>query len=276
MKKISAHVLVKNEARFVWYSIMSVLPHVDKLIIYDTGSTDGTLKLIETIVKKPVISKEDFDEQNIRQQMLDEDDSDWFIVVDGDEIWWDESIKKLTNLIHKKGDDLESIIVPTILPVGDIFHYQETKASGYEFDTNKGLKVGHYALRAINRKIPGLSSMKPHGQWGWTDEEGKMIQDRDQKKREFVDAPYLHVTHLQRAGNRLKDSDVFKRLGKLKYELGTPFPSDFYYPEVFFREKPDYIISPWRGMSKEFKFRAFFETPLRKIRRRLIPRNVGY
>ena len=280
MKTISAHVLVKNEEKFVWYSIMSVIDHVDKLIILDTGSRDKTSEIIEEILKDPRYSKKisytkvdyKFDEQQIRQKMLRETTTDWFVVVDGDEIWWEDSINKMVSLINDKGDSLESIVVPMYLPVGDIFHYQENKAGQYRF----GSKIGHFALRAINTKIPGLSSLKPHGQWGWIDGEGKMIQDRDSKKIGYVDAPYIHTTHLKRTSSILDDSLVAKRTMKLKHEIGIPFPLDFYYPEVFFKERPSVVDSPWVYPSLYFRILSLIQTPLRKIKRRFRNEKVGY
>jgi hypothetical protein len=63
---------------------------------------------------------------------------------------------------------------------------------------------------------------------------------------------------------------------KLKYEIGEPFPKDFYYPEVFFRPRPEIVESPWKVMNPKFKFRALFETPPRKIKRRLWWGKAGY
>ena len=278
--KISAHMMVKNEARFVWYAAVSVLPYVDELKIWDTGSTDGTKDIIHKILMLPEAKSkvsyngeelENFDEESIRQQMLDQTSADWFIVLDADEIWWEDSIKKVVDLIQKKGDELESIVVPAILPVGDMFHRQEEKAGRYRL----GGRVGHYNLRAINRNISGLYSSGAHGVWGWVDGDGKMIQDRDSAKIGYVDAPYLHVTHLERAGDG-KDSDVIKRKMKLKYEIGKPFPKDFYYPEVFFRNRPSIVESPWEVMNPKFKLVSYLETPLRKIKRRVWWGKTGY
>ena len=271
--------IVKNELNFIWYSLMSVIKHVDLIRVLDTGSTDGTLEVVKemrkTLGRKMVFHKWDkdyYDEQEARQLMLDEVTSDWFIVVDGDEVWWDDSINKVTDEIKKSGDKLESIVVPTMNLVGDIFHYQEKEAGKYNL---LGMK-GHYNLRAVNRRIPGLKSLGQHGVWGWVDGEDRMIQDRDRNKIKFVDAAYLHATHLQRSGSVFGDVQVLKRRPKLKHELGISMPCDFYYPEVFFRPRPSIVPCIWRNMDFNFKFRAFFETPLREINRRYFKEKVGY
>jgi len=278
--KIWAHTLVKNEEKYLWYAASSVIKHVDRLLLWDTGSTDGSLRIAKNLKEKfsekidlkqvTLGSAEEF--PKIRQKMLDMTAADWFLMVDGDEVWWEDSINKIVEAINKKGNEIESIVVPTIYPVGDIYHRQEEAAGKYQLAGKKG----HFALRAVNRKIPGLSSSNPHGTWGWTDGEGNMIQDRNPKKIVFVNAPYMHFSLMPRAGKRSEDERVIKRAQKLKYELGGPFPKDFYYPEVFFRRRPDFVPSAWERMDTNFLIRAAIETPFRKIKRRIWQGRVGY
>lgn len=276
--KIFAHTLFKNEERWLWFSVSSVIDHIDKLLLWDTGSTDRSWE-IALLLKEKYSSKIDLKQYGevtsttfpkVRQKMLDATNSDWFLVVDADEIWWEESIRILLSEIEK--DKYESIIVPTINLVGDIFHFQEEKAGKYTF---KG-KTGHYNLRALNRNIPGLHSQGIHGVWGWADGDNKMIQDRDEEKILFLDTPYLHTTFLPRGEKREDDLKVPKRKFKFKYELGEKFPLDFYYPESFFKEKPEFIQSPWKTKPNKYILRAFFETPLKKFKRRLTNDRVGY
>jgi glycosyltransferase involved in cell wall biosynthesis len=278
-KIIGAHVLVKNEARWLWYSVSSVIDHINKVLLWDTGSTDGTLEIIEGLIRR-YPGKVDFKQcgkvtletfTEARQEMLRVTKADWFVVLDADEIWWDDSIKKVVDVIQKKGKEIESIVVPNILPVGDIFHRQEEAAGRYKIAG----RVGHFNLRAVNVKIPGLRVSGSYGRDGWVDGDNKMIQDRDPKKIAFVEAPYLHVTYLPRT-LRGKDSDVIKREMKLKHEIGRDFPYDFYYPEVFFRPRPKIVESPWKVMDTKFKLQSFIETPLRKIKRRIWWGKPGY
>lgn len=280
--EVWAHTMVKNEERWLWYAVKSVVEYVDKILLWDTGSTDGTLKIIKSLKSeyqnkisfKEVgnVDKEGF--TKVRQQMLDETKSDWFLMLDGDEIWYRDSILKVTNFIknQKTVGSFESIVVPTINLVGDVYHYQEQKAGRYRF----GDRTGHYNLRAVKRSIPGLHSQGMHGIWGWADADGNQIQDRNTFKI-IENAKYIHASFLQRGGVKERDKEVIKRGIKRKFEIGLPFPLDFYYPEVFFSmPRPLNIAIPWQKMNFKFLMRAFFETPLRKFKRRIFTGPVGY
>jgi len=278
--KVWAHSLVCNEERYVWYAIMGVIDYVDKILIWDTGSDDSTVEIIKEIEKSRPgkvlfrqvgkVSPDRF--TKVRQEMLDETKSDWFLLIDGDEVWWDDSIKKVVRTIQKEGDLLESIANRYYNIVGDIYHYQEETAGRYEIDGRRG----HLTIRAMSRNIPGLHIAKPHGQQGFFDRNKTLIQERPKKSRKFLDVPYLHLTHLPRSSSKEKDLKVPKRNIKLKHELGISFPSDFYYPEVFFRSRPLMVPSPWEKMDKSFLFKAALLTVPRKIKRRLIKGSSGY
>lgn len=280
-KSIWVHTLVKNEERYLWYAVMSVVDFVDKILLWDTGSSDKTLDIIAEI-KKAKGEKIDFREVGevdpaeftmVRQQMLEQTKSDWFLIVDGDEVWWEASIKKLVETILKEGDKLETIVNPYYNLVGDIYHYQEESAGRYQIDG----RCGHVTIRAINRKIPGLHLKKPHGQQGFYDNRGNLIQERPISKRKFLDIPYLHFTNMRRSFSAQEDSRVPKRNAKYKYELGISFPADFKYPEVFYKFHPEIVSSPWVKMSRQYFWRAGLETVLKKIKRKLLPiKAVGY
>ncbi len=275
---IWAHTLFKNEERWLWYSVTSVIDHVDKLLLWDTGSTDKSWQIAKLLKEKyedkielkqyGPVTAETF--PKVRQKMLEATNSDWFLVIDADEIWWQDSIVNLLSAINNVDMKTETIIVPAMNLVGDVYHFQDKGAGKYQFGRFKG----NYSLRAIKRNIEGLCSVGNHGVWGWADGNLKQIQERNTFK--FVNAPYLHTTFLPRSGVRINDINVPKRVKKLKYELGIPVAKDFYYPESFFMEKPDFIISPWMPMSKSYKVKAFWQTPLKKIKRRFVKNGVGY
>lgn len=279
-KTIWAHTLVKNEERYLWFAVMSVVDFVDKVLLWDTGSTDKTPEIIKKLqearpgkIEFKEVGEVDIEKfTKVRQAMLDETASDWFLVVDGDEVWWEKSIKAVIDLICKEGDSLETVVLPYYNIVGDIYHYQDRSAGNYRIDD----KAGHVNIRAMKRSIPGLHLEKPHGQQGFYDKDGVLIQDRNQVARKFLDCPYLHFTNMQRSHSRVSDALVPKRARKLKYEIGIRFLKDFRFPEVFYRQWPKVVQSPWGKMPMVYRARAILETPFRKLKRKVLPSRPGY
>lgn len=275
MKTIWAHTLVKNEERYLWFSVASVVNFVDKVLIWDTGSTDKTVEIITQLQKK-YPGKIEFKETGgagrvrlaqLRQEMLDASDCDWILVLDGDEVWWEDSIRKLIATILVKGGDLHSIVTPYVSMVGDIYHRRSDLTGRYEI----GEHTGHINLRAINRKTPGLHVEKPYGKEGYFNDQSVALQDESPERREFINAPYMHFSHLRRS-NRV---NVIDRLKKYKHEIGEPLPLDYYYPEVFFRPGPLLASDIWRPMSFSFKLHSYLETPFKMIKRNIAPRDVA-
>lgn len=278
--KIWAHTLVKNEERYLWFAVTSVINHVDKVLLWDTGSTDNTLKIIKELKKKypekisfKEVGSVDINEFTfIRSEMLKETTSDWFMLVDGDEVWWEERIKETIRLV-RESINLETVVSRYVNVIGDIYHYQDPAAGKYSID---GL-TGNLTIRLMNRKITGINIVKPHGQQGFYDNRGKLIQERAKEKRIHLDeTAFLHFTHLLRSGVYEKENDVPKRKMKYKRELGYGFPLDFYYPESFFRPRPAIVPNPWNKIEHEYLVRALVETPLRKFKRRFFSPGSGY
>lgn len=273
-KTVWGNTIVKNEERFIWFALMSIINYVDQILIWDTGSSDKTVEIIKEVKKRnkdKIVFKEvgEVDESSftkLRQKMLDETKSDWFFILDGDEVWWKDSINRVTETIQKRGDELDLIVTPYISVVGDIYHYQEELAGKYKLAGKKG----HLNVRAINRKIPGLHVDKPYGQEGYFDQLGKKVQDRDSGRVIFLDNPYLHFSNIKRSNFKNGDNLVMQRKRKIRYEIGLKFDKDFKYPEVFYGNLPAIVPSPWVNISTIFKLRAEIETPLRKLKRRLV------
>lgn len=272
-KKIWGNTIVKNEGRYVWFALMSVVDFLDKILVWDTGSSDNTVAVIEE-VKKRKKGKIEFreigevDEKRFtlaRQKMLEQSNCDWIFVLDGDEVWWENSIKKMVSMINNKGDDLDLIVTPFYNIVGDIYHHQEEEAGMYQLAGRKG----HLNIRAVNRRIPGLFVDKPYGQEGFFDENGLRIQDRDAKRQLYLEAPYFHFSNISRSTDKKNDEKVMQRNKKIRHELGLIFPPNFIYPGVLYKDTPRFVTSPWKKMTRKFRLKAMVQTPLRKLKRRL-------
>lgn len=273
-KTICGQTLVKNEGRFIWFAVKSVIDHLDRLLIWDTGSTDSTVEIIKILQEEypqKIIFKEigEVTAEEIthaRQKMLDETKSDWFLILDGDEVWWDSSINLLCKTIEKEGDGLKAIIVPTYNIVGDVYHYQEERAGQYNFLG----KRGHMNLRAINRNIPGLHLKNNYPLEGYYDKDQNLLQNFADGSIKFLEAPIMHLTHLERSSISNGGKVTLQRAGKLKYEIGLKFPKDFKYPESFYLNRPKEVASPWNKMDTKYKLRAVLETPLKRLKRRIL------
>lgn len=275
--KVWAHTIVKNEERYIWYSLMSVINNVDKVLVYDTGSTDKTLQIVRHIkenypskIELREVGNVDINEfTRVRAEMLRETKADWIWIHDADEVWWNETAK-----IHRDAMDssFESLVVRYHNMVGDIFHIQPESAGKYKIDNAEG----HLTIRGMNMKVPGLNVNKPHGVQGFYDKDGVLIQERSAKKRKHLGLSYLHFTHLPRSSSRTEDAKVPKRAKKLKKELGKALPLDFYYPEVFFIERPSFVPAPWIKRSEgEALLSAFYTFP-RILKRRFWRGGSGY
>lgn len=261
--EIWANTIVNNEENFIWFSVMGVIDWVDKVLVWDTGSDDKTVEIIKEIKKlypekisfKEVGQVDNLEFTKMRQKMLKESVCDWILVLDGDEIWWEDSIKKLVSQINRQtGKD--GVVVPMMVAVGDIYHAQEEKAGKYQILGRKG----HISLKAVNRKIPGLHVDWPYGKEGYFDKENVLIQER--KDLVFLDAPFLHVTHLKR-------SSVSRKTDKFKYELGNKVPGNFRFPEVLYKSYPPIVRNPWHKISGTELLKANLLTPLRRLKRRI-------
>lgn len=263
--KIWVHTIVHNEDKFIWFAVMSVVDYVDKVMIWDTGSTDKTVEIIKEIQKikgKKISFKElgpvdKYQFTDVRQKMLEESKCDWILILDGDEIWWKESIRKVVQIINQEGNNIESVVVSMVVPVGDVYHFQSNAAGKYELLGKKG----HYSLRVFNKSIPGLHVAQPYGSEGYFDVDNREIQKR--QKLKFLDVSYLHVTHLARSSQ--------KRLyNKFKYELGRSFAKDFRYPEILYSHRPKLVDDPWKKMDAIYLLKSLMITPLLLIKRRFV------
>ena len=278
--KICAHSLVKNEEGYLWYSINSVIDYVDRVMIWDTGSTDRTLEIISELknrflekveVKKfSDVTAEKYTE--LRQKMLDETDEEWVMILDGDEVWWTSRFVQIKKVLEL--NKYESIVSRYVNPVGDIYHYSDEKYAKYNIHGH----VGNYTIRLMNKnKIKGLYTSKPHGQHGYFDSEDKLVQERDKKNMYFSKTyDFMHFTHLVRSNSRESDKQVIKRGFKYRYELGEEFALNYYYPEVFFEERPEIVPNVWEKRDLNYEMRARVYLVPRKIKKLFNKGKVGY
>src|SRR3989344_5608025 len=271
--KIIVHCLVCNEERFIWYALQSVLPFVNKIMVWDAGSDDSTQKIIQSIATPKIEFNEvgKVDAQGLttmRQKMIEEttSDYDWLMYLDGDEIWTNNYLKIATQFVQTH-PEYETVVTRSHNLVGDIYHRLPESAGRYHLAG----RSGHLNLRFINlKRVEGLHVCKPHGQQSYMDSKDHLIQDRDPKRMKFLDIYFHHATHIQRSVSRSIDVLTPKRKQKLKYEIGEKIPkSDI--PEVFFIAKPLLVPDVTKPASLSFWMISALLTLPRRIKRKFGP-----
>lgn len=246
---ITGHMVVKNEDRWIWFSIMSVIDYLDKLIIFDTGSIDHTNNIIEEIIKDElygtkiyyekigVVSPENF--YKVRQKQIDITDSEYFMVIDGDEIWYQDSINELNTILSQN----RPLLVATkfINCCGDIFHYRYDDKETYCI---KGM-IGSITIRVYSMKIPGIHCGGIYGVEGYADQDGIAVQEKGYSIT-VMHGKYLHTSLLNRSSAQRGDFLIKYRRSKMHTYWDAEFDIDHKYPEVFYMDYPKYVKSPFK------------------------------
>ena len=113
---VTANVRVRNEERFVKQAIESVLPAVDKVRVFDTGSTDRTVERILEIkdprieiIHKPVTDATGL--MGYRNEMAGLAESEWFWIVDGDEVYPQSAALRVREFLRTVPDHVHRIAV---------------------------------------------------------------------------------------------------------------------------------------------------------------------
>lgn len=238
--KITVHCLVKNEDRWIWFALHSVLPFVAKVLVYDTGSTDETLNIVKGIGDKKIILYEKGECSKkklvkLRQEMIEKTETNWFLILDGDEIWPEESLKKSITLANKAPKNTVAIFNPVRNCIGDIFHYLSEKEGRYQI----GGMTGNFNIRLIRK----TNTMRVIGEYPlevYQDENGPVQQQK--KNLLYVDSWYLHTSFLKRSFKDLgKVSGSFGRSKIWRYGIGMKTDE---LPKVFFLDYPKVVGNP--------------------------------
>ncbi len=277
MKKdrIIVHCLLANEERFVWYAINSVLPFVDRVMVWDTGSTDRTVAIIKSIKSPKIkfVEKGQVDAEGhtkMRDQMLQETDRakyGWLLILDGDEIWPEKMLLQLMTMAQREKP--LAVVVKTVNFVGDIYHKTPESAGQYRI----GGKTGHLNLRLINLNSPDLSVAGPHGQQTYFSRRTPLQDLPSDKLLILENVSYFHATHLRRSS---ADQKTLKRPFKRKFELGEMTRIDRL-PEIFFcKERPTIVPDITAKAPLLFWLLAALLTIPRRLKRILFPSKAGY
>ena len=270
---LTIHCVVKNEERWIWYALKSILDIADEILIFDTGSTDKTVEIIKTIKSRKIIFEEKgkVDAKGLtqlRREQLVMTKTEWFLILDGDEIWPERTKKELAANLKSVTKSDWGIVVRAWNLVGDFYHYHPESVRYHWPFAPKGYK-GWANLRVLRKSVvKGIKGDYPLE--AYCDEDGIPIQNYGQKHLVFLKNRYFHTTYLRRSDTRGRDKSVLNRFKKSKMELGISFPKNSKYPEVFYKKRPNLVTSPWGKRSNLETLVSLVQTPVKETRRRIL------
>lgn len=269
---LTVHCVIKNEERWIWFAVKSILDIAGEVLIYDTGSADKTIEIVKTIKSKKIIleKKGEVDATGLtklREEQLERTKTEWFLILDGDEIWSENTKRELLEKIKEADESKWGMVVRAWNLVGDIYHYHP-ESIHYHWPYAPRNYKGWANLRMLRKSsIADIKGDYPLE--AYCDKNNVPIQNYGDEHLVFLKNRYFHTTYLTRSDTRARDRNVLNRLKKSKMEYGISFAPNFKYPEVFYKKRPRIVTSPWTKRSDFDSFISFLQTPVKEARRRI-------
>ncbi|MDL2288412.1 glycosyltransferase family 2 protein [Oscillospiraceae bacterium OttesenSCG-928-F05] len=166
--KITACLIAKNEERCIARCLKSVSPLVDEIVVNDTGSTDRTVEIAESLGAKVIRSTWTNNFAEARNRAWDEATGDWVLWMDADEFIRrgdQEKIRAYLEQCEKNGQ--------TVLAV-NLYNYERKKFPDEIFESGPD----PVASRTFGEMWPFV----------------KIALCRNEKKRRYVGAIHEYVT----------------------------------------------------------------------------------
>lgn len=160
--KISACTIAKNEEKNIGRSIESYKDYVDEIIIVDTGSTDRTVEIAESLGAKVIHFEWINDFSAAKNCALNAATGDWILFLDADEWIKDDGASKLQTVINRAITNGFNAISLRMLNLDDDGSVTETNSSLRLFVNEPNIryirKIHEYLLNSKTGKP--LASMK--------------------------------------------------------------------------------------------------------------------
>lgn len=265
MVKVCVHTVVKNEDIWIWYALNSVLDYVEEIFVCVNGSSDKTLEIIKTINSPKIkITEKGQLKPNqlvdLRKEQIKKTKTDWFLVLDGDEIWPEKELIKLLTTAQNSPPQILALFNRTRNCIGDIYHYLPEAAGGYQIAGKKG----NLNMRLF-RKTQDLNITGEYPLEAYVNNQGPISSQINNIK--FADCWYLHTSFLQRSS--LDYQKKSGSLGKRKIpEWGINLAKKEL-PEVLFKKHPTKVAEVLKKRSFGFALQAAFFTPIINFKRKI-------
>lgn len=256
---ITGHMVVKNEDQWVGFAINSVLPFVDTFLITDTGSSDNTVKIIQSIksnkIKFAQVTVESpSDVTKVRESQIKATQTPWIWLVDGDEIYPRDTAGEVVKAV--KEDKYSVIAVKRYDLLGDIYHRQSENVGSYDLYGEKG----HLVSRLFNRNQLANLTLKgdyPNENYYYQND----LSTLDIKRSSvYITSGHLyHAMYLKRSSLGASIGSMFNR-SKYKIEKG-----------ILIMDNPPEVLdkSAIARRSLIYELLAGIITPIKNLKRRI-------
>ncbi len=108
---IELSMIVKNGARTLERCLKSVAPFIDRIVIGDTGSTDNTISLAQSLGAEVIRIPWENDFAAARNRVLAAAQSDWVLSLDADEMLAPDAAAQIRRNIARKDIDAYDVVV---------------------------------------------------------------------------------------------------------------------------------------------------------------------
>lgn len=265
MSGITAHMIVKNEDQWVWFALQSVLPSVDQILVTDTGSTDRTVAIINSISSPKIKFSQHqvqsaSDMTDLRNAQLKATKTSWIWLVDGDEVYTQKGAREI---VHAATSTRHGIAVRRYDLLGDVYHRQLESVGEYQLLGQRG----HLVTRLINRShFPSLHVERPYPLEAYLDGNGQVVHSYAQSKWYITREHLYHAMYLRRSS--LGGNLAMLNRNKYKVETGLQIKDEL--PEVFSLPRPSLVPNPLSRRSITYELAASIITPIKNLKRKLL------
>lgn len=203
--KITPLILVKNDEYWLPYVLKAISGWFSRYVIYNVGSEDRTKDIIDGFVRTESLDADllvrhlpHCDQHTqicFRNSMIVEAENDWYLLVDGDELWPQDSILSLLNEMHVM--------------------MREYEESGKIYGIVRRMEVGHdlKTIHGVHERVPHHRVYHRSAYWKGT-HPGEEPVIAQKPKREFNFHDDVRLYHFHQPLRSSKDDQALRRLNR--------------------------------------------------------------
>lgn len=217
VKSITPGIMCKNEENWIHFCLRDLLKVFDKVILLDTGSTDRTIEYaLETAKQtegKLQLIQHNYGSDavkigNGRNVLRETCETEWLFLVDSDELWQEDKLKRMLEFEIEPGVD---VVMVAGWNVEDIDG--KLKLRTHDLANRDGLFSRNIKWSSLHYPFEGY----------------RLVEDYIEKgKAQYLPATEVFAWHMRHTIRSSKNWDTYFRKDKLGFYLYGGIPSQTY------------------------------------------------